>query len=72
VILHNLTKAVQTVVIVVVWKEFNRARKGTIRAILSTSDSLRSSHLHVQVARRDVLKITIDLSPDPRGGAEPQ
>jgi len=25
VILHNLTKAVQTVVIVVVWKEFNRA-----------------------------------------------
>ncbi len=27
VILHNLTKAVQTVVIVVVWKEFNRARK---------------------------------------------
>ncbi|SDK37207.1 Transposase DDE domain-containing protein, partial [Methanoculleus thermophilus] len=26
VILHNLTKAVQTVVIVVVWKEFNRAQ----------------------------------------------
>jgi len=27
VILHNLTKAVQTVVIVVVWKEFNRAHR---------------------------------------------
>lgn len=31
VILHNLTKAVQTVVIVVVWKEFNRAEKWSLR-----------------------------------------
>ncbi|SDK49595.1 Transposase DDE domain-containing protein, partial [Methanoculleus thermophilus] len=32
VILHNLTKAVQTVVIVVVWKEFNRAGISQINA----------------------------------------
>lgn len=36
VILHNLTKAVQTVVIVVVWKEFNRA----LNCILSVKDKL--------------------------------
>lgn len=38
VILHNLTKAVQTVVIVVVWKEFNRA---VLREYFWQSDWLR-------------------------------